>query len=144
MDRLDRLEAIEEIRALKARYFRYMDTKQFDRLHDVFADDFEVISPDGQVWMSGGPAFAESLRSSLSNSVSAHQGFSPEIEIIDADNASGIWPMQDMIRWEDRHPREGWKAIVGRGHYHDTYRRVDGRWRIATLSLVRLSLEIER
>jgi hypothetical protein len=50
--------------------------------------------------------------------------------------------MQDIIEWTDKHPREGWKAIVGQGHYHETYRRCDGRWRIATLSLSRLSLDI--
>ena len=34
------------------------------------------------------------------------------------------------------------QAIVGRGHYHETYRRDGGEWRIATLSLTRLSLDI--
>ncbi len=143
MDRIDRLEAIEAIRILKARYFRCMDTKRFDELHEVFADDFKVISPSGEVWIEGGAAFAESLRNSLQHSVSCHQGFSPEIEVIDRDNATAIWPMQDIIVWQDRHPREGWKAITGRGHYHDTYRKVGGRWRIATLSLHRLRLDIE-
>ncbi|MBW8754754.1 MAG: nuclear transport factor 2 family protein, partial [Sphingomonadales bacterium] len=37
MDRLERLEAIEAIRSLKARYFRLMDTKQWDELRGVFA-----------------------------------------------------------------------------------------------------------
>jgi hypothetical protein len=39
MDRLERLEAIEAIRSLKARYFRLMDTKQWDGLRSVFATD---------------------------------------------------------------------------------------------------------
>jgi hypothetical protein len=47
--------------------------------------------------------------------------------------------MQDIITWEDRHPRTGWKSIVGRGHYHETYRREGGEWRIATLTLTRLT-----
>ena len=50
--------------------------------------------------------------------------------------------MQDIITWRDSHPREGWKAITGRGHYHETYRREAGTWRIATLALTRLSLDI--
>ncbi len=141
MGSLERLQAIEDIKALKARYFRFMDTKQWDALVDVFTPDMQVISPSGQVWMTGGPAFAASLKNSLEHSISVHQGFMAEIEIIDADNAKGIWSMQDVIEWKDRHPREGWKSIVGRGHYHDTYRRTDGIWRIATLSLTRLRLD---
>ena len=141
MDTLERLRAIENIRALKARYFRLMDTKQWDELADVFTPDMQVISPGGQVWLSGGPAFAASLRNSLERSVSVHQGFTAEIEIIDADNATGIWAMQDIIEWENGHPREGWKSIIGRGHYHETYRRTEGIWRIATLSLTRLRLD---
>ena len=143
MKRSERLQAIEEIRQLKARYFRYMDTKQWDMLRTVFTTDMRVVSPDGAVWIEGGDAFAASLQHSLENSVSCHQGFTAEIDILDADNATGIWAMQDIIAWDDRHPREGWKAITGRGHYHETYRREDGEWRIATLSLTRLRLDIE-
>jgi hypothetical protein len=144
MDPIARLEAVEEIRNLKARYFRLMDTKQWDALAAVFAPDLQVLSPSGEVWLSGGPAFAASLRTSLERAVSRHQGFTAEIEILDADHARGIWAMQDVIDWEDRHPREGWKSIVGRGHYHETYRRIDGAWRIATLMLTRLSLDVVR
>ena len=142
MDPLERLQAIEDIRNLKARYFRLMDTKQWDELVDVFTPDMQVLSPDGAVWMDGGPEFAASLKTSLERSVSAHQGFMGEIEVLDSDNARGIWAMQDVIDWEDRHPREGWKSIVGRGHYHETYRRVDGQWRIASLTLTRLRLDV--
>jgi hypothetical protein len=135
------LQAIEDIRMLKARYFRLMDTKQWDELAAVFTPDLQVIAPDGQVWLSGGAAFAASLRNSLEHSVSVHQGFAPEIEIINAENAKGIWAMQDVIEWQKGHPREGWKSIIGRGHYHETYRRTDGIWRIATLRLTRLRLD---
>jgi hypothetical protein len=142
VDRLDRLDAIEEIRALKAHYFRAMDRKLWDELPPLFAPDLKVIGEDGSIFMEGGDAFAASLHRSLEHSVSVHQGFSPEIEIEDADYARGIWPMQDVIEWADRHPRTGWKAILGRGHYHETYRRIGGRWRIATLQLIRLRLDI--
>lgn len=144
MDALARLLAIEDIKHLKARYFRLMDTKQWDDFATLFTADLQIISPDGQLWLKGGEAFARSIRTSLERSVSCHQGFTAEIEIVDADNARGIWSMQDVIEWEDRHPREGWKSIVGRGHYHETYSRVDGRWRIATLQLTRLRLDITR
>jgi hypothetical protein len=138
LDTLERLAAVEDIRHLKARYFRLMDTKQFDEFATLFTPDLKIISPDGKVWLSGGAAFADSIRYSLQHSVSVHQGFTAEIEIIDAQNARGIWSMQDIIEWQDRHPREGWKSLTGRGHYHETYRKKEGRWYIATLSLTRL------
>jgi 3-phenylpropionate/cinnamic acid dioxygenase small subunit len=31
---------IESIKQLKARYYRYLDTKDWDRWRDVFTDDF--------------------------------------------------------------------------------------------------------
>lgn len=142
MDRLERLEATEAIRCLKARYFRLIDTKQWDALRGAFTADLRIVTPEGKVWLEGGDAYAESLRAGLENAVSCHQGLTGEIEVIGADEARGIWAMQDVIAWTDRHPREGWKSIVGRGHYHETYRREGGAWRIATLTLTRLSLDI--
>ncbi len=142
MDRVERLEAIEAIRSLKARYFRLMDTKQWDALREVFAADLKVLTPEGKVYTEGGDTYAAALRTSLEHAVSCHQGLTGEIEIDDEDTAHAIWAMQDVIAWEDRHPKTGWKSILGRGHYHETYRREDGAWRIATLTLTRLSLDI--
>ena len=142
MDRLERLEAIEAIRVLKARYFRLIDTRQWDDLPTLFTADLRIVSPDGQVWLEGGPAYAASLRFGLESAVSCHQGFTGEIEIMDQTTARAVWAMQDVIEWADRHPREGWKAITGRGHYHETYRCEDGDWRIASLTLTRLRLDI--
>jgi hypothetical protein len=142
LDRLERLEAIEAIRALKARYFRLIDTKQWDDLAALFTSDLQIVTPDGRIWLEGGQAYADSLAYGLQNAVSCHQGLTAEIEIVDETHASAVWAMQDAIEWTDRHPREGWKAIVGRGHYHETYRREAGTWRIASLTLTRLRLDI--
>lgn len=142
MERLERLEAIEEIRALKARYYRLMDTKCWDELAEVFTRDMQVLTPEGAVYAQGGAVYAESLRHSLDHSVSCHQNLGGEIEILEDGTASAIWAMQDVIEWDDAHPRTGWKSILGRGHYHETYRVEDGRWRIATLTLTRLRLDV--
>lgn len=142
MDRLARLEAIEAIRALKARYFRLMDTKQWDALAGVFTRDIRVVTPEGALYVEGGSTYARALRQSLEQAVSCHQGLTAEIEVHDDGTASGVWAMQDAIEWETAHPRTGWKAILGRGHYHETYRIEDGAWRIATLTLTRLRLDV--
>ena len=142
MDRLERLEAIEAIRLLKARYFRWIDTKQWEQLPALFASDLKIVTPGGKVWMEGGDNYAASLKFGLTDAVSCHQGLTGEIDIENEDNATAIWAMQDIITWTECHPREGWKAITGRGHYHETYRREQGEWRIAALSLTRISLDI--
>ena len=142
MDPLERLQAVEEIRILKARYFRFMDSKQFDRLTEIFTPDMRVLTPAGAVYTDSGPAYAASLKHTLEHSISVHQGFMGEIEILDEHNATAIWAMQDVIEWADRHPTQGWKSITGRGHYHETYRKIIGGWRIASLTLTRLRLDI--
>ena len=110
MDRLDRLEAIEAIRNLKARYFRLMDTKQWDELRGVFTTDLKVLTPEGQVYAEGGDTYAAALRQSLEHSVSCHQGLAGEVEI-DADGtARAVWAMQDIITWQDRHRAPAGKA----------------------------------
>jgi hypothetical protein len=142
MDKIERLEAIEAIRDVKARYFRAMDCKQWDDLATCFTRDLAVVTPDGVVYAKGGPVYAASLQHSLTTAVSCHQGLTAEIDVRDFDHAKAIWAMQDVIEWADRHPRAGWKSIVGRGHYHETYRVEDGTWRIATLTLTRVRLDI--
>jgi hypothetical protein len=107
----------------------------------VFTRDLKVITPTGDVYASSGPEYAKLLEQSMIGAVSCHEGMTAEIEIMDETNARGIWAMQDVIVWEDRHPRFGWKSIQGYGHYHETYRFEDGAWRIATLTLTRLRLD---
>jgi hypothetical protein len=102
-----------------------------------------VSTPDGRIYADSGASYASQLRESLATSVSCHQGFTAEIEIINATTARGIWAMQDIIVWQEAHPQFGWKSILGRGHYHETYRVEEGVWRIATLALTRLRLDKE-
>ena len=142
MDELARLAAIDAIRQLKARYFRCIDCKLWSALPALFTPDLRIVSPDGTLWLEGGQRYADSLRFGLESATSCHQGLTAEIEITAPDRATGIWAMQDIITWPDRHPREGWKAILGRGHYHESYVALDGAWRIATLTLTRISLDI--
>jgi len=55
----------------------------------------------------------------------------PEIELLGADRARGIWAMFD---WVD-HPAYD---LRGYGHYHEEYAKEDGAWRIRRTRLVRL------
>ena len=64
----------------------------------------------------------------------------PIIDIVDADNATGIWAMEDRLYRPGDQPHHGGVGYIhGFGHYHERYvRGPDGRWRIASVRLTRL------
>jgi SnoaL-like protein len=140
MDAAEKLLAVEEIKTLKSRYFRYMDTKNWDGYRDLFAPDFAVVDEAGKPLMRGAVEFAENVKSYLGASVTMHTGHSPEIDILSATTAKGIWGVHDILTWEKGDPREGFKKIIGWGHYHETYRKLADGWRIETWRLTRTNL----
>lgn len=150
MSAMDTLVACEDIRRVKALYFRAMDTKQWDLLDKVFTQDAicdyrgALRSPDEPAaeeddkdLVSGFPAVKDYIRNGLTPLVSCHQGFMPEITIDSDDSARAIWAMTDHLLLPDSPIKE----IIGYGHYHETYRKIAGEWRIATLRLTRLRVD---
>ncbi|MQY28734.1 nuclear transport factor 2 family protein [Nocardia aurantia] len=128
---------IEAIRALKGRYFRTLDTKDWNGFRAVFTDDV-VIDTSG----SGGPRFEGAdeflafLRPGLAEAVTVHHGHTPEIELTSATTATGVWAMADLVRWADG------SQLTGYGHYHETYRKDGNGWRIASSALTRLRMDM--
>lgn len=141
MTDIERLLAMEEIKALKARYFRCVDTKDWDGFGAVFADDaaFEVSEADWK--LAGRDTIVETVRSRLREAVSVHHGHCPEISITSPTTAEGIWAMEDQLRWAEQSASEK-AALHGYGHYHETYRKIDGVWRIQTMRLTRLRVDV--
>ena len=142
MDTTERLAAIEEIKQLKARYFRCMDTKDWDGFAAVFAPDAEMDmrAEDPTSGLNhGAQVIADYVRSAVDPVVTVHHGHMPEIEVTSDTTATGIWAMEDKLRWPEGSPIS-W--LHGYGHYHETYERVDGAWRIKTLTLTRLRLDV--
>lgn len=150
MNEIETLVACEEIRKVKAIYFRAMDTKQWDLLDGIFTQDIAcdyrgaLRSPDEPAaedddkdLVSGLAAVKDYIRTGLAPLISAHQGFMPEITIESDDSASAIWAMTDHLLLPDSPVRE----IIGYGHYHETYRKIAGKWRIATIRLTRLRVD---
>src|SRR5438270_12180042 len=107
-----------------------MDTKDWQGMREVFADDVLVDTTDsgGRV-VSGANAFVTILRDLLAEVITAHHGYMPEIELTSPTTATGIWAMEDWLRWPNG------LELHGFGHYHETYEKTDGRWRIKTLTL---------
>jgi SnoaL-like protein len=134
-----RLLDAEEIKQLKARYFRYMDTKQWSGWEEIFTADAVMDVSEEQVGESvikGRDKIIPFVSKVLEGVVTVHHGHMPEIEVLSETTARGIWSMEDKLRWPN-----GKTTLHGYGHYHETYEKVDGRWRIKTLKLTRLRID---
>jgi hypothetical protein len=129
------LADIEAIKQLKARYFRLMDIKDWDAFGDVFTSDAVLRGGDREV--AGRSAIVDYI-SMMSDGVrSAHQGFLPEIEMLGAGHASGIWAMSDYYEVRGTEPPVGFQGF---GHYEDRYALEDGAWRISASRLTRIKI----
>ena len=131
------MDDIEAIKQLKARYFRTMDTKDWAGMRAVFSDDVVVdTTGSGGNVVTGADDFMVFLRGSIEETITVHHGHMPEIEVTSATTATGVWAMEDMLRMPDG------REMHGYGHYHETYEKVDGAWRIKTLTLTRLRVDV--
>lgn len=133
---------IEEIKRLKSRYCRFIDSKQWGCLNELFAPDLEL---EGFTIIGGnGPTFAAELAQRLEGAMTAHHCHTPDIRLTGPDVAEGVWAMMDLIEWP--HPVDlknfsGATGFYGTGFYEERYSRVSGQWRIAFMRLTRTRFE---
>ena len=132
---VERLVAIEEIRQLKARYFRYVDTKDWAGFAGLFTDDLVIDFEESTSRPLTRDQFVASAARHFAGAVSVHHGHVPEIELVDARHARGIWPMFDLV---ETPPESPYESHTGWGHYTEEYRKVDGRWLISRTRLSRV------
>ena len=145
MDAVGELHAVEEIKRLKARYFRCMDTKNWDGFQAVFAADASLDTTEeapGSEVVHGRENIRQFVERSVGAVVTVHHGHMPEIEITSSTTARGVWAMQDFLLVPEGSPL-GIKSMTGYGHYTETYELVDSEWLIKTLVLTRLRRDIE-
>lgn len=127
---------IEAIKQLKARYFRTLDTKDWTGLRQVFADDVTIDTTEsGGNVITGADAFVAFLQETLGDRPTVHHGHMPEIELVSDTEARGIWALADIVAFPDG------GTLHGYGHYHESYTKTDGSWRITSLKLTRLRME---
>jgi uncharacterized protein (TIGR02246 family) len=130
------MDDLEAIRQLKARYFRTMDTKDWAGMRQVFTDDVTVdTSAAGGSLVNGADEFMAFLREALRGAVTVHQGHMPEIQLTSSQTATGIWALNDLVIWPNG------TRLDGYGHYHETYEKVGGEWRIKSSTLTRLHVD---
>lgn len=148
MDRIDRLEAIEDIKALKGRYFRALDTRNFDALEQVFAPDLiadfrlATSTTDESGLSRGLEAYLAKVEPILQNVSTVHHGYTPEIEIHSLYTASAIWAMEEKS-WPHSDSSLPFVMQHGYGHYHERYVRFHGQWLISEMKLMWLRIDIQ-
>ncbi len=131
------LEDREALKLLKARYCRLLDMKQWLAWRELFTDSFiSDTSEAGGRRIEGADEFVAFVKKMLGTRITVHQVHAPEIELNSDATASGIWALEDFIRFAPG------LSMRGYGHYHETYKKVDGRWLINTSKLTRLRADI--
>jgi len=139
---LEQMNDLEAIRQLKARYFRLMDTQQWDSWANCFAQDVRATYegcpransklPD-VVSLEGRSELVNGVKSLLTGAKSIHQGFMPELELTSATTARGIWAMFDHVMLPTC-DFKGW------GHYHEEYVKQGAEWKMKRIHLTRLNI----
>ncbi|OBH59339.1 DUF4440 domain-containing protein [Mycobacterium colombiense] len=139
-------DELEDLRQLKARYCRFLDTKDVGAWRDVFAPDVVVIldmavstagaDPQTAAPIEGVDNFVPMVMGGLENVATKHHCHTPELTLTSATTATGIWAMEDLLIFGDG------RELYGAGHYHETYEKRDGAWRIKSLHLTRTILKM--
>ena len=139
-------DELEELRKLKARYCRFLDTQDVESWRSVFTSDVVVtldmaVSAGGADPMTAPPIegvdnFVPTVLGGLQGVATMHHCHTPEITLTSPVTATGIWAMEDWIIFGNGN------ELHGAGHYHETYEKQDGTWRIKTLHLTRTIQQI--
>lgn len=153
MSDFDYLRSMEAIKIVKAKYFRSIDTKDWELMKSILADDV-VCDLRGSATIPGTsvrafPGAAEEIiygadnvlnryKAGAAHLSSVHLGHMPEIEMTSETSARAIWAMSDLLRFVGGPIAE----MNGHGRYHDTYKLIDGEWKISSLQLTRTRLDI--
>ncbi|OBB39906.1 nuclear transport factor 2 family protein [Mycobacterium sp. 852002-51961_SCH5331710] len=132
MDDAGALVAVESIKQLKARYCRYLDAKDWTAWRTLFAPD--LVAELGDRVLNGADEFIAYTRSTLGrpSQTTVHHVHAPEITLTSPTTARGVWSLNDVVRLLPA------VTLHGYGHYHETYRKDDDGWRLATWRLTRL------
>jgi hypothetical protein len=128
----EELLEVEKICELKARYFRGVQWQDWELFRSVLADDVHIDLADGYA-IDGADDFAAAVSGMLTGSTIAMQGHMPEIAIDGPDEAHGTWAIFEYV---ERPPEDGERrGFAGWGFERETYRKVDGEWKIASMRL---------
>jgi hypothetical protein len=133
---LQQLEDLELIRRLKYAYCRCIDTANIAELKGLFTEDASVCYVGGSYRFEteGRDKILEALTYAFhSEAIAMHHVNHPEIDLISATEATGVWYLQDWFL-DLKH-----KVITdGTALYRDTYVKQAGKWLIKRATYERI------
>lgn len=132
------------IHELKARYCRYLDTKQWDLMPDLFAADARFEGFGSAPTGADAAMFVSGLSTRLKDAITIHHCHMPEIAFTSATAARGIWAMMDYVEFPPGQVSKeamGQRGFFGYGHYQEEYCKEGGVWRIAFARLTRMRID---
>ena len=122
------MDDIEAIKQVQARFLRAADTRDTDLIRTTVIDDFYCNTGSGGRGETRGiEAFV--VRIASTPALAVHHALMPEIALTGPDAAQGTWAVHMFAKTTDG------TAVDGYGYYDNTYVRIDGAWRLATLRL---------
>lgn len=133
-------DEIEAIQQLKYRYFRFLDTKDWESMRGLFVPEANSSYGDGKYSYDGRDAILDFLTGSLGRDtiMTAHFGHHPEIELEADDRATGTWAFEDTVI-----DTQFGITIRGAGFYSDVYVKRDGGWKLLSTGYRRTFEEME-
>lgn len=131
----------KEILELKARFVETVDAKDWDGYRAVFTPDEGVFDFGGDFQVEGGDTFVATVADQLEGAVSVHRAFLPQITFVSPTEAKGSWAVNDYIEWQPDPVTGERRGQQGFGYEYETYRKVDGTWKIAGWSLKYIRLD---
>lgn len=123
---MSQFEEIEAIKQLKYRYFRFLDMKLYRKLAGLFTEDGSTAYDNGRYSYQGQDEIFRFMDESMGKPqiYTSHQAHHPEITLLDASHATGVWHFEDTV-----HMMEHQLVIFGAGIYWDEYLKVGGEWK---------------
>jgi ketosteroid isomerase-like protein len=123
----DRLADRLAIHELRARYNHFYDNKDLEAFLSIFTEDGLLqLGPAG--WAKG----KEELRAHLGGPMAAAD-FAAHFTTDEMTEFTGLDTARGTSRFAVHTGRN--PAIEGAGTYHDTYRRVDGAWKLSSRTI---------
>jgi SnoaL-like domain len=128
-DQLQQFFDYKEIIELKASFGRFADAKDWEGYRNVFSNDCEFDFGGGEI-VKGGRAGTDAIAAMLEGAVSVHRAYMPEITFKSPTEAKGIWAVNDYIEWAPDPATGGRAGQMGYGREYETYKKIDGKWKI--------------
>lgn len=130
-EKLQQMLDYKDIVELKARFVEKVDGKDWNGFRAVFTPKDGTFDFGGELKVTGGDAFVDTVIEQLEGAVSVHRAFLPQIEFESPTLARGSWAVNDYIEWGADPETGERRGHQGFGYEYETYRKIDGVWKIA-------------